>query len=223
MFGYILIRQNRLKTKQQMIILQQKLFRSQMNPHFIFNSLTSIQGFITEKDPRSANIYLSRFAKLIRNILDSSVNEFIPLEDGIATIENYLELQKVRYEGKFDYNIVVDEKIDKEKLSDVYPSATIIGELKQALTFECGIKGKTAIVTGGHDQICGAIGGAIIKKGSAIYGLGSVECITPVFDKPLINKVMFENSYACVPYGIDGKYATYGFNFSGGSLVKWFA
>nr|NQU93208.1 histidine kinase [Bacteroidota bacterium] len=117
MFGYILIRQDKLKTNHKMILLQQKLFRSQMNPHFIFNSLTSIQGFITEKDPRTASRYLSKFAKLIRNILDSSVEEFIPLADEIATIENYLELQKVRYEGKFDYTIEVDEKIDKETIS----------------------------------------------------------------------------------------------------------
>jgi len=117
MFGYILIRQDKLKTNQKMILLQQKLFRSQMNPHFIFNSLTSIQGFITEKDPRTASRYLSRFAKLIRNILDSSIEEFIPLGDEITTIENYLELQKVRYEGKFDYTIDVDDAIDTESLT----------------------------------------------------------------------------------------------------------
>ena len=110
----VLIRQNKLRSEQQNLLLQQKLFRSQMNPHFIFNSLTCIQGFITEKDTRTASRYLSKFAKLIRNILDSSIEEFIPLAEEIATIENYLELQKVRYEGKFDYSIQVDEKIDAE-------------------------------------------------------------------------------------------------------------
>ena len=113
----VLIRQNKLREQQKNLLLQQKLFRSQMNPHFIFNSLSSIQGFITEKDPRTASRYLSRFAKLIRNILDSSVEEFISLETEINTIENYLELQKVRYKGKFDYSIEVDEKIDKETIS----------------------------------------------------------------------------------------------------------
>jgi len=117
MVGYILYRQNKLKANQQMILLQQKLFRSQMNPHFIFNSLTSIQGFITEKDPRTASRYLSKFSKLIRSILDSSVEELISLEDEIATIENYLELQKVRYEDMFDYLIEVDEKIDTETMT----------------------------------------------------------------------------------------------------------
>jgi len=113
----VLIRQNKLREQQQNLLLQQKLLRSQMNPHFIFNSLASIQGYITEKDPRNANKYLSKFAKLMRNIMDSSVEEFIPLADEIATIDNYLELQKVRYEGKFDFTIEVDEKIDAETMS----------------------------------------------------------------------------------------------------------
>jgi len=112
----VLIRQNKLREQQKNLLLQQKLFRSQMNPHFIFNSLTCIQGFITEKDTRTASRYLSKFAKLIRNILDSSIEEFIPLAEEIATIENYLELQKVRYEGKFDYSIEVDETIDAESM-----------------------------------------------------------------------------------------------------------
>ncbi|MCD4682011.1 MAG: histidine kinase, partial [Bacteroidales bacterium] len=117
LIAILLIRQNKFRIEQEKTNLQQKLLRSQMNPHFIFNSLSSIQGFITEKDPRTASRYLSKFAKLIRNILDSSVEEFIPLVEEIATIENYLELQKVRYEGKFDYSIEVDENIDSETMT----------------------------------------------------------------------------------------------------------
>jgi len=99
-----------------MTLLQQKLLRSQMNPHFIFNSLTSIQSFITDRNPRNASRYLSMFAKLIRNILDSSTEEFVRLSDEITTIENYLELQKLRYADKFDYTIDVDEHIDDEAI-----------------------------------------------------------------------------------------------------------
>ncbi len=113
----LFIRQKKSRIEQEKTNLQQKLLRSQMNPHFVFNSLSSIQGFITEKDPKTASRYLSRFAKLIRNILDSSVEEFIPLAEEIASIENYLELQKVRYEGKFDYTIEVDENIDIETMT----------------------------------------------------------------------------------------------------------
>jgi len=117
LIAILFIRLKKFRIEQEKTNLHQKLLRSQMNPHFIFNSLTSIQGFITEKDPRTASRYLSRFSKLMRNILDSSVEEFIPLEDEIATIENYLELQKVRFEGKFDYTIEVDEAIDIETIT----------------------------------------------------------------------------------------------------------
>ncbi len=116
MLGFILFRQNKLKTEQQMMVLQQRLFRSQMNPHFIFNSLASIQNFIVKQDSRKANIFLSKFSELVRSILDNSTQEYITFDKEISTIQNYLELQKVRYSDKFDYTIDVDEAIDTESL-----------------------------------------------------------------------------------------------------------
>ncbi len=113
----LLIRQNRLRDQQQNLLLQQKLFRSQMNPHFIFNSLTSIQNFIMDAEAHQASKYLSRFSKLIRNILDSSIEEFVPLEEEISTIENYLELQKIRFKNKFDYSIEIDKAINPENVN----------------------------------------------------------------------------------------------------------
>lgn len=116
LFGYILFRQNRIKTNQQMILLQQKLFRSQMNPHFIFNSLASIQNFVVRQDSKKASVYLSIFSELVRSILDNSTQENIPFEKEVSTIENYLELQKIRFPDKFDFSIVTDEKIDPENM-----------------------------------------------------------------------------------------------------------
>jgi len=114
--GILWIRQGRIKTSQQMIILEQKLMRSQMNPHFIFNSMASIQDFILAKDPGSASRYLSRFARLIRNILDRSLEEMIPVSREIETIDNFLHLQKLRLEDKFDFEILVDKSINKEEI-----------------------------------------------------------------------------------------------------------
>jgi LytS/YehU family sensor histidine kinase len=94
--------------------MEQRLLRAQMNPHFIFNSLASIQNFVINEDADQASIYLSRFSQLVRNILDNSVEEYISLEKEINTIENYLELQQVRYAGKFSYRITLDKKIDPE-------------------------------------------------------------------------------------------------------------
>jgi len=116
LMGIILFRQNRIKSQQKTILLEQRLLRSQMNPHFIFNSLASIQGFMIEKDTKSASRYLSKFAKLIRNILDNSSEEFVSLDKELSTIENYLELQKVRYQGKFDYIISLSEDLPTEDL-----------------------------------------------------------------------------------------------------------
>jgi len=116
MFGIVLFHQNNLKTEQQMLGLQQKLFRSQMNPHFIFNSLASIQNFVVKQDSKKASIYLSRFSELVRTILESSTREYITFEKEVSTIENYLELQRVRFPDKFKYSLEIDERIDPENM-----------------------------------------------------------------------------------------------------------
>ncbi|MBK6966308.1 MAG: histidine kinase [Bacteroidales bacterium] len=110
------IQRRRFQSEQKTMELEQKLLRSQMNPHFLFNALTGIQNFILTQKPDQASIYLSKFANLVRNILDNSVEEFVTLEKEISTIENYLELQKVRYAGKFDYRITVTDAIDPEEM-----------------------------------------------------------------------------------------------------------
>ena len=112
-----IIKLNKLRDQQQSLVLQQKLFRSQMNPHFIFNSLTSIQNYIMDAEVHKASKFLSRFSKLIRHILDSSVEEFVTLEEEISTIENYLELQKIRFKDKFDYTIESDKAINPENVN----------------------------------------------------------------------------------------------------------
>jgi len=89
------IRQRRLKTKQKTVLLEQKLLRSQMNPHFIFNSLTAIQSFILKSQPAEGAKFLSKFAALIRIVLEHS----------------RLDLQKLRYEDHFQYEIIQDDNI----------------------------------------------------------------------------------------------------------------
>ena len=112
----LLIQRRKIKAERQSVLMEQRLLRAQMNPHFIFNSLASIQNFVINENSDQASIYLSRFSQLVRNILDNSVEEYVPIEKEISTIENYLELQKVRYADKFDYSIMVDERIDDENM-----------------------------------------------------------------------------------------------------------
>lgn len=111
--GFLFIRQHRLNIERQSLILEQKLLQ-QMNPHFIFNSLTSIQSFIFDKDKLLAGKYIADFASLMRLILENSREEFIILEKEISTLKYYLELQKLRYENKFDYSIFVDPSLNIE-------------------------------------------------------------------------------------------------------------
>jgi tetratricopeptide (TPR) repeat protein len=116
MIFLMMIRQNRIRSREQVTEFKQKLLRSQMNPHFIFNSLTSIQNFIIKQDDIRASVYLSRFSELVRSILNHSMVEKITLGEELKTVENYLELQKVRFADKFDYTIDIDPDIDIESV-----------------------------------------------------------------------------------------------------------
>jgi ligand-binding sensor domain-containing protein len=113
-FFYIKYRERKIIEQNQFQLLEQKLLRSQMNPHFIFNSLSSIQSFIFENNPLEAGSYLSRFAELIRSILYNSREEFITLEKEVKTLQNYLDLQQLRYDHKFDYTLDIDPLIQAD-------------------------------------------------------------------------------------------------------------
>jgi ligand-binding sensor domain-containing protein/type II secretory pathway pseudopilin PulG len=106
--------QQRLEMSKSILELQQATSRLQMNPHFIFNSLNSIQGYIANNNTTEAKWYLSKFAKLMRLILDNAKEEFIPLSDDIYILDNYLLLEKMRMNDKFDYSVVCDEAIETD-------------------------------------------------------------------------------------------------------------
>ncbi|MBN1186026.1 MAG: tetratricopeptide repeat protein [Bacteroidales bacterium] len=114
--GYLFLRQNRLKSRQANMELEQKLFRLQMNPHFIFNSVSAIQSYIMKNEPLEASSYLSNFAKLMRLMLQNSREEIIPLELEIETLRYYLDLQKLRLRDKMNYTLLVDEEIDTSEV-----------------------------------------------------------------------------------------------------------
>ncbi len=104
----------RRKDKLKIIELEQRLLLSQMNPHFVFNSLTAIQSYIFRNDPYMAGKYLANFSKLVRLILENSRAEYITISKEKETVTNYLELQLLRFENKFDYEIKVSPDIDLE-------------------------------------------------------------------------------------------------------------
>ena len=101
-----------LTLQKQLVYVERQALRAQMNPHFIFNSLNAIQSYILQGDKAAAGRYLSRFAKLIRAALQHSRLTKIPLEDDIRSLENYLELEQLRFQGSFDFKTEVADKID---------------------------------------------------------------------------------------------------------------
>lgn len=84
----------------------------QMNPHFIFNSLNSIQSFILQNDKLSASLYLSRFSELMRKVLQNSQHEFITIEEELGTLQLYVELEQKRFGNRFDFSVKVEEDIN---------------------------------------------------------------------------------------------------------------
>jgi tetratricopeptide (TPR) repeat protein len=97
-------------------LLALKSLRSQMNPHFIFNALNSVNHFIAQQDERTANRFLSEFALLMRLVLEHSQEDFIPLNKEQEILALYLKLEHYRFRDKFDYEIKVDDSVNAEAL-----------------------------------------------------------------------------------------------------------
>lgn len=106
------LRLRNIKSKTQNIIIEQKLLRSQMTPHFIFNSLSVLQGMILNKEEKKSVSYLSKFSKLLRIILENSRFKTVSLDQEIAAVDNYLALQNLENQS-YQYTIEVDENIDQ--------------------------------------------------------------------------------------------------------------
>ncbi len=107
-----------LKVSKQRRTANQKLalrtLRSQMNPHFIFNALNSVNSFISENDQRSANKFLTSFSRLMRLVMENSEYDFISTQKELEILEIYLELEHFRFKDKFDYKINVDDFLDDD-------------------------------------------------------------------------------------------------------------
>ncbi len=98
--------------KQKIAETQMQALQSQMNPHFIFNSLNSIENFMMQNEKRLASDYLNKFARLIRTILDSSRNELLPLQKDMESMQLYIDLQQLRFNNKFAYEAIIDPALD---------------------------------------------------------------------------------------------------------------
>lgn len=111
----LLLRSQKAESERALIELQLENLRSQMNPHFIFNTLNTLQEFILSKEPLVASNYLVKFSKLMRRILDQSQQQLISIEEEIITLKLYLDLEKKRFDNNFNYDFQIDESINVKK------------------------------------------------------------------------------------------------------------
>lgn len=98
---------------RKIVELELKTLQLQMNPHFIFNALNSIQSYVVSNEVIKANDYLSKFANLIRSFLDSSRSKYISVSEEIKLLSLYAEMEKLRFDNKFDFQINVDPNINQ--------------------------------------------------------------------------------------------------------------
>ncbi|MDR2916094.1 MAG: histidine kinase [Tannerella sp.] len=115
--------------KNKKIALQS--LRREMNPHFIFNSLNSVNQFISENNELEANKYLSSYSKLMRTIMENSNKDFIPLSTELEQLREYLGLEQLRFRDKFTYTIHVDETLDADSV--MIPNMLIQPQLENAV------------------------------------------------------------------------------------------
>lgn len=104
-------------SKQRRVANQQlalRSLRSQMNPHFIFNALNSVNSFISENDQRSANKFLSSFSRLMRLVMENSEHDFISLNKELEILKIYVELEHFRFKDQFEFDINIDDNIDED-------------------------------------------------------------------------------------------------------------
>ncbi len=122
-YAYIRYRTNKIRMQHEIIVekhkateLEMQALRAQMNPHFIFNSLTSINRFILKNNKTEASEYLTKFSKLVRMILQNSQAPLIPLESELEALELYLELEALRFDHHFEYDIIIEKDLDVSSL-----------------------------------------------------------------------------------------------------------
>lgn len=116
----LILRQRRLKQNMHQLTVEHRLLRTQLNPHFIFNSIGSVQNFMHRNDSKKASAYLANFAVLMRAILEQSKHDLITLAEEIRTLENYLLLEQMRNNNSFRYEIITGDNLEPEE-TDIPP------------------------------------------------------------------------------------------------------
>ena len=122
----------------------------------------------------------------------------------------------------WDKDILDFAGIPMELMPRIVPTGTQAGTIRPEVAQELGLPADAVIVTGCHDQVGAAVGTGTLKKGMAVDGTGTVECITPVYGKEIEPEKLYDYGYAIIPYLDRERFVTYAFSFTGGALLKWY-
>lgn len=161
---YILYRQYQLSNEKKILTLEQTMLRSQMNPHFLFNSLNSIKLYIINNDKKNAVHYLNKFSKLVRKILEASSQREISLAEELETVELYMNIENIRFSNDINFKIDVSEDIDIHtvKIPSLILQPFLENALWHGLSSKEGEKNISLKVTSGEE---GFINIAIVDNG----------------------------------------------------------
>jgi hypothetical protein len=110
---YLFYQQKKIKQSHDTLLMQQRLFRAQMNPHFTSNTLFAIQNLL-KKDSVKTEQYMLKFSRLLRVVLENSTKDYVSIETEIEALEKYLDLQQLRFKDRFEYHINIDDTIEQD-------------------------------------------------------------------------------------------------------------
>lgn len=123
---------------------------------------------------------------------------------------------------RWDTGILKEVGINTNQLARPLASGTIAGRVGENMAEKLGLPHGTIIVTGGHDQPCGALGAGVTRPGIAMYATGSVECITPVLERPMFSDSLRKYNMCTYDHTVDNLYVTVAYSLTGGNILRWF-
>jgi xylulokinase len=111
--------------------------------------------------------------------------------------------------------------LESSRLATPVPSGTVVGQIDSGIAKDLGFNNEVAIVSGGHDQTCAALGAGIVSPGMCMYATGTVECFCPMLEKPAFSEVLRKNNLCCYDYTVGDSYTTVAYSLTGGNILQW--
>jgi xylulokinase len=152
--------------------------------------------------------------------------DFVHLKLGLDPVISYpLAARTMAFDvhrGDWSEELLAIAEVDRELFARPKPSGSMVGVIPDTVADDIGLPRGIVVAAGGHDQPAGALGAGVLESGEAMYATGTVECICSVFDSFQLTQETVDGNVCCYPSCIQGLYASLGFNFTGGSLLKWY-